>query len=118
MKTKKITPLESYFQTGNDHWNSFTFNCLVEAKQMGIFENLEQPLKLFGFGVEVLTKNWQNPIAAVDYLKAELAKEKLTEEQRFFVLSWIGKYLGGTEFDDIDTGQVFEILDIEVKDLR
>lgn len=118
MKKKETRSVESYFQTQNEHWNTYAFDCLVEAREKGIFPNQEVPLNLFGLGVELLVENWQSPVKAVELVKAKIEKHKLDKEQQLFVLGWIAKYLLSTEYDEADTTHINELLDIEVKKLE
>lgn len=115
MKTKRNKILESYFQTENEHWNKYAFNCLVEATEVRIFEDLELPLKLFDNAIELLLKNLQTPVKAIEFLKAEIAKQKLTEGQQLFVLKWVKKYLWETEFEEGNTFDLHKLLEAFIK---
>ncbi len=110
MKTKEIENLESYFKTENVHWNGFTFEMLCEVLKQANFENPETPLKLFDKAVNIFIEQHEKPLKAVQEFATETDKLKLTPAQRLFVYEWLNRYLGGTEFEELDLTELKELL--------
>ena len=118
MKANEIEVLESYFQTKNEHWNTYTREILCEVMQQGNFENPETPLKLFSISIEIFRNQHQNPLKAVQEFAAETDKLKLTIDQKLFVYSWVCRYLKNSEFDDIDTSEIEILLRSQTEKLK
>jgi len=118
MKANEIEVLESYFQTKNEHWNTYTREILCEVMQQGNFENPETPLKLFSISLDIFRNRHQSPLKAVQEFAAETDKLKLTIDQKLFVYSWVGRYLKNSEFDDIDTSEIEILLRSQTEKLK
>ena len=118
MKANEIEVLESYFQTKNEHWNTYTREILCEVMQQGNFENPETPLRLFSISLDIFRNRHQSPLKAVQEFAAETDKLKLTIDQKLFVYNWVGRYLKNSEFDDIDTSEIEILLRSQTEKLK
>jgi len=118
MNAKNIEALESYFKTENDHWNGHTFRMLCEILEHNIFENPEQPLELFGNGLNYFLENSDSPLKAIQLLTNELDKEKLSESQKLFVCEQLNKYLRNTDFDNKDLTDIRQLLIQQIESLK
>jgi len=118
MKTNEIEVLESYFQTKNEHWNTYTREILCEVMQQGNFENPETPLRLFSISLDIFRNRHQSPLKAVQEFAAETDKLKLTIDQKLFVYNWVSRYLKNSEFDDIDTSEIEILLRSQTEKLK
>lgn len=118
MQTKEIESLESYFKTENEHWNGYAFEMLCEVLKQGIFENPETPLQLFDRAVTIFSNYHETPLKAVCEFANEIDKQKLTLHPKLFVYEWVYKYLRLTEFENIDTTEVKEILKSQIERLK
>jgi len=112
MKAKEIEALESYFKTENEYWNGYAFEMLCEVLKQGNFENPETPLQLFDKAVNIFTEQHETPLKAVQEFAAETDKQKLTPAQKLFVYEWVYKYVKNSEFENIDTTEIKEILTV------
>jgi len=118
MKAKEIEALESYFKTENEHWNDYTREILCEVLQQGNFENPETPLQLFSNSIDIFTEHHKTPLKAVQKFAAETDKQKLTPAQKLFVYEWVYKYVKNSEFVNIDTTEIKEILKSQTERLK
>jgi hypothetical protein len=118
MKAKEIEALESYFKTKNEYWNGYTREILCEVLQQGNFENPETPLQLFSNSIDIFTEHHETPLKAVQEFAAETDKQKLTPAQKLFVYEWVYKYVRNSEFENIDTTEIKEILKSQTERLR
>ena len=116
MNTNKITDIESYFKTENEHFNSFTFKMICEALKMD-FENIETPLSLFDIAINTFLELHDSPLKAIQTFQKEIEKEKLTFSQKQFVLNYVFNYLKSSEFDN-DLTQIKELLKISIQNLN
>ena len=110
MKTKEIESLESYFKTENEHWNGYAFEMLCEVLQQGNFENPEIPLQLFDKAVNNLTEQHETPLKAVQEFATLTDKANLNPTQKLFVYEWVYKYVKHTEYEEIDTTEIKDLL--------
>ena len=118
MKAKEIEALESYFKTENEYWNGYTREILCEVLQQGNFENPETPLQLFSNSIDIFTEQHETPLKAVQEFAAETDKQKLTPTQKLFVYEWVYKYVKYSEFENIDTTEIKEILKSQTERLK
>ena len=118
MKAKEIEALESYFKTKNEYWNGYTREILCEVLQQGNFENPETPLQLFSNSIDIFTEHHETPLKAVQEFAAETDKQKLTPAQKLFVYEWVYKYVRNSEFENIDTTEIKEILKSQTERLK
>ena len=118
MKTKEIQALESYFKTGNEHWNRYAFEMICEVLQKGNFENPETPLKLFSKSTGIFTEHFETPIKAVQLFEAETEKQKIDIVQKLFVFEWVLKYVTYSEFDKADTKEIKDLLKSQTERLK
>lgn len=110
MKAKEIEAIENYFKTESEHWNSYAFKMLCEILQQGNFENPETPLQLLSEAVDIFTEHHETPLKAVRAFGNETDKQKLNPAQKLFVYEWVYKYVKHTEYEEIDTTEIKELL--------
>ena len=60
----------------------------------------------------------ETPLKAVQEFAAETDKQKLTPAQKLFVYEWVYKYVRNSEFENIDTTEIKEILKSQTERLR
>ena len=118
MNASEIEVLESYFQTKNEHWNTYTREILCEVMQQGNFENPETPLRLFSISLDIFRNRHQSPLKAVQEFATETDKQKLTPAQKLFVYEWVYKYVKNSEFENIDTTEIKDILKSQTERLK
>ena len=118
MTAKEIEALESYFKTKNEYWNEYTREILCIVLQQGNFENPETPLQLFSNSIDIFTEHHETPLKAVQEFAAETDKQKLTPAQKLFVYEWVYKYVRNSEFENIDTTEIKEILKSQTERLK
>lgn len=118
MKAKEIEALESYFKTENEYWNGYTREILCEVLQQGNFETPETPLQLFSNSIDIFTEHYKTPLKAVQEFAAETEKQKLIPAQQLFVYEWVYKYVKNSEFDNLDTTEINEILKSQIERLK
>ena len=118
MKAKDIEALENYFNTENEYWNGYTREILCEVLQQGNFENPETPLQLFSNSIDIFTEQHETPLKAVQEFAAETDKQKLTPAQKLFVYECFYKYVKNSEFENIDTTEIKEILKRQIERLK
>lgn len=118
MKANEIEVIESYFKTENEHWNGYTREMLCEVLQSGNFENPETPLQLFDKAVNIFTEQYKTPLKAVQQFATETDKIELSPAQRLFVFEWVYKYVRVSDFGEIDTAEIMEILKSQTERLR
>ena len=118
MKTKEIESLESYFKTENEHWNGYAFKMLCEVLQQGNFENPETPLQLFDKAVNNLIEQHETPLKAVQEFATLADKANLNPAQKLFVYKWVYKYLKNTEYEEIDTTEIKDLLKSYIEKLK
>lgn len=118
MKAKEIEALESYFKTENEHWNGYTFEILCEVLKLGNFENPETPLRIFDKAVSIFTEHYKTPLMAFQELENETEKTKLNTAQKLFVYKWIYKYVGVSDFGEIDLMEVKDLLKSQIEKMK
>jgi hypothetical protein len=118
MKAKEIEALEGYFKTENEYWNGYTREILCEVLQQGNFENPETPLLLFRNSIDIFTEHHETPLKAVQEFEAETNKHKLTPAQKLFVYEWVYKYVRNSDFENIDTTEIEQILKSQTERLK
>jgi len=118
MKTKEIESLESYFKTENEHWNGYAFEMLCEVLQQGNFENPETPLQLFDKAVNIFTEQHETPLKAVQEFATVTDKVNPNTAQRLFVYEWVYKYVKNTEYEEIDTTEIKDLLKSYIEKLK
>jgi len=118
MKAKEIESLESYFKTENEHWNGYAFEMLCEVLQQGNFENPETPLQLFDKAVNILTEQHETPLKAVQEFATLTDKANPNTAQRLFIYEWVCKYLKNTEYEEIDTTEIKNLLKSYIEKLK
>lgn len=118
MKAKEIEVLESYFKTENEYWNEYTREILCEVLKQGNFETPETPLQLFSNSIDIFTEHYKTPLKAVQEFAAETEKQKLTPAQQLFVYEWVYRYVKNSEFDNLDTTEINELLKSKIERLK
>lgn len=118
MNTKEVQALESYFKTGNEHWNGHAFEMICEVLQKGNFENPETPLKLFSQSIGIFTEHFETPLKAVQLFEAETDKQKIDTVQKLFVFEWVYKYVKYSEFEKADTDEIKDLLKSQTERLK
>ena len=118
MKTKEIESLESYFKTENEHWNGYAFKMLCEVLQQGNFENPETALQLFDKAVNIFTEQHETPLKAVQEFATVTDKVNPNTAQRLFVYEWVYKYVKNTEYEEIDTTEIKDLLKSYIEKLK
>lgn len=118
MKTKEIESLESYFKTENEHWNGYAFEMLCGVLQQGNFENPETPLQLFDKAVNIFTEQHETPLKAVQEFATVTDKENPNTAQRLFIYEWVYKYVKNTEYEEIDTTEIKDLLKSYIEKLK
>ena len=118
MKAKEIEALESYFKTENEYWNGYTLQIFCEVLQQGNFENPETPLQLFSNSINIFTEHHETPLKAVQEFASETEKAKLNPAQKLFVYEWVYKYVKNSEFENIDTTEIKELLKCQTEKLK
>ena len=118
MKAKEIEALESYFKTENEYWNDYTREILCEVLKQGNFETPETPLQLFSNSIDIFTEHYKTPLKAVQEFADETDKQKLTPAQQLFVYEWVYKYVKNSEFDNLDTTEIKELLKSKIERLK
>jgi len=118
MKAKEIEALESYFKTENEYWNDYTREILCEVLKQGNFETPETPLQLFSNSIDIFTEHYKTPLKAVQEFATETEKQKLTPAQQLFVYEWVYKYVKNSEFDNLDTTEIKELLKSKIERLK
>ena len=110
MNKKEIKALEGYFKTENKYWNSHTFDILKEVLKLGNFENPEIPLMLFSNAIDILIEQHETPLQAVKNFEKETDKQKLSLSQKLFVFEKALDYVKYSEFENIDTDEIKDLL--------
>lgn len=118
MTKKQIQALEGYFKTDNEHWNGYAFEMLCTVLKQGNFENPEIPLQLFSKAVEILIDESDTPLKALQGFGDEVEKKELNPEQKHFVYEKVYDYIRWTDFDDVDTDEVKELLKSQTERLK
>jgi len=118
MKAKEIESLESYFKTESEHWNGYALEMLCEVLQQGNFENPETPLQLFDKAVNILSEQHETPLKAVQEFAILTDKADLNPTQKLFVNEWVYKYLKHTEYKEIDTTEIKDLLKSYITKLK
>ena len=118
MEATKIEALEAYFKTKNEHYNSYSFNLLVNTIKSGLFDDPELPLMLFSNAVDLASSQHDTPVQAVAIIQNEIDSQALSPEQAIFVLDWIALYLKQSEFDDIDPEGILRLIKAHIDRLK
>lgn len=83
----------------------------ADALGKELFTDPEQPVALFDKAIDTLEKGHNTPFASVQKLESDLNAQKLTPEQKFFILNWSCRFLKNTSFDSGDLLQTRELLE-------
>jgi hypothetical protein len=118
MKATEIQALESYFKTDNEHWNAYAFAMLCEVLKQGDFESPEIPLNLFSKSVDILIKDSETPLKAIEDFGGLVDEQKLSSTQKLFVYEKVFKYFKDTGFNNVDTEEIKELLKSKVEYLK
>lgn len=118
MTKKQIQTLEGYFKTDNEHWNGYAFEMLCTVLKEGNFNNAETPLKLFSKAVEILIEESETPLKALQGFSDEVEKKELNQEQKHFVYEKVYDYIRWTDFEEVDTDEVKELLKSQTERLK
>jgi hypothetical protein len=118
MEATKIEALEAYFKTKNEHYNSYSFNLLVNTIKSGLFDDPELPLMLFSNAVDLASSQHDTPVQAVAIIQNEIDRQALSPEQAIFVLDWIALYLKQSEFDDVDPEGILRLIKAHIDRLK
>lgn len=118
MEATKIEALEAYFKTNNEHYNSYTFQILVDSMSTELFDDPEVPLMFFSNAVELATLQHDTPVKVAAIVQSEIDRLELNDEQSLFVHEWILKYLRGSEFDNADPEGIKRLLIAQIEKLR
>jgi hypothetical protein len=118
MEATKIEALEAYFKTKNEHYNSYSFNLLVETLKSGLFDDPELPLMFFSNAIELACLLHETPVRAAAIIQEEINRQTLSPEQAVFLLDWIAKYLKQSEFDDSDPEGVLRLIKAHIDRLK
>lgn len=111
-KKDKLKELESYFQTPNEHFNSYTFDIYKDAIKKDLFVDPEIPLRFFNEQAQKLVDLSDHPIQAIEQMKDSLEKICDNKKQRKFLLTWILDYVTYTDFGK-DLNLVKKLLSVE-----
>lgn len=118
MTQKETQALESYFKTENEHWNGYAFEMICEVLQKGNFKTPETPIKLFSQSIDIFTEHFETPLKAVQLFEAETDKQKIDTTQKLFVFESVFKYVRFSEFENIDTSEIKDLLKSNIERLK
>ena len=110
--------IETYYSTKNEHWNTSIFNCHTEAVKSGLFTDPETPLYLFGQGFDLLKDNHKTPDKGLNQFFEVCHKHELTNPQKLFILDQLKTYFYNTEFDEVETWAIIELLKSHIELLK
>jgi hypothetical protein len=118
MESTKIEALEAYFKTKNEHYNSYSFNLLVDTMKSGLFDDPELPLMFFSNAIELACLQHETPVRAAAIIQEEIDRLPLSPEQAVFILDWIAKYFRQSEFDDFDPEGFLRLITAHIDRLK
>lgn len=96
----KLETIESYFNTGNKHYNKHAFDLYNEAKKNKLFTDLEIPLRFFSDYSDFFDTQRAKPLQVVNQFIEAMKNKKLNKEQQVFILEHLINWFNGTEFTD------------------
>ena len=118
MKAKKIAELESYFKTGNVHWDEYALKVIGEVLRNGKFKNPVAPIKLIDDWLGIFLDKPQNPLQLVTHLSKEMHRLKFSGQQKLFIYQSIRDYFDETEIEGVNLRPIQRILEIEREKLN
>lgn len=118
MKEKETQQIEKYFNTESQHLNSYAFDLLCKTVEAGQFADPETALQLFHTLLNAVVSNAEHPVKAVQLIDQVIDKSNLAPGQKLFLYEFTCNYLKNTEYPDIDTTDVRELMSSNLKRMK
>jgi hypothetical protein len=118
MNFNNFAVLQGYFKTENEYWNDWMFEYMAEVIEKGLFENIEQALRMFNYSLETAIECHDEPLKALHLIQDQFDKEGLNNEQRVFVLELLLKYIRNSHFEEIEISDFKVLANSLIKNLQ
>jgi hypothetical protein len=118
MQLENYESLQGYFKTENEHWNNWMFEYMAEVIEKGLFENIEQAMRMFNYSLDTAIECHDEPLKALHLIQDQFHKECLNNEQRVFVLEQLLKFIRNSHFEEIEISDFKVLTSSLIKNLQ
>ena len=115
MNTKEVQALESYFKTENEHWNGYALKTIRKALEKQLFTDFNKLMQLYEFSINIASESHrEKPFEGLQLIISEYDKNKLTTEQKVYLLEGVFEYLDHTDFDDWYSSEIQDLMKSQI----
>ena len=118
MNFNNFAVLQGYFKTENEYWNNWMFEYMAEVIEKGLFENIEQAMRMFNYSLDTAIECHDEPLKALHLIQDQFDKECLNNQQRVFVLELLLKYIRNSHFEEIEISDFKVLTSSLIKNLQ
>jgi hypothetical protein len=118
MNFNNFAVLQGYFKTENEHWNNWMFEYMAEVIEKGLFENIEQAMRMFNYSLDTAIECHDEPLKALHLIQDQFDKEGLNNEKRVFVFELLLKYIRNSHFEEIEISDFKVLTSSLIKNLQ
>lgn len=110
----KISGIEKYFNTEDEHFNNNAYHWYLHLKDKNLFSDIEIPFQILSEYLYFL-ENYNRPISCVERLNNKMDEHELSKDQRLFIYDKINGLIANA---DVATQDILSHINIEVLDNR
>ncbi|MEQ3655899.1 MAG: hypothetical protein ABNH00_08550 [Dokdonia sp.] len=115
MNTKEVQALESYFKTENEHWNGYALKTIRKALEKQLFSDFNKLMELYKLSINIASKTHrEKPFQGLQLIISEYDKNKLTTEQKIYLLEGVFEYLDCTDFDGWYSSEIQDLIKSQI----
>lgn len=115
MKTNKVEALENYFKTDNEHWNGYALKTIRKALEKQLFSDFNKLMQLYESSINIASDTHrEKPFEGLNLIIAEYDKNKLSTEQKIYLLEGVFEYLDCTEFDGWYSNEIQDLMKSQI----
>lgn len=107
--------IEKYFKTENEHWNKYALKTIRKALEKQLFNNYNKLMYLYEFSIDTSVESHrEKPFEGLQLIISEYDKNKLTTEQKVYLLEGVFEYLDCTEFEGWYSDEIQELMQSQI----
>jgi len=115
MNTKEVQALESYFKTGNEHWNGHALKTIRKALEKQLFSDFNKLMQLYELSINIASESHrEKPFEGLQLIISEYSKNELTTEQKVYLMEGVFEYLDCTEFDGWYSNEIQDLMKSQI----
>jgi predicted ATPase len=115
MNAKEVQALESYFKTGNEHWNGYALKTIRKALEKQLFSDFNKLMQLYELSINIASESHrEKPFEGLQLIISEYSKNELTTEQKVYLMEGVFEYLDCTEFDGWYSNEIQDLMKSQI----